>query len=189
MGKSVVWAHPNIRLSLAAMKPNLDAHLSAQSNTFSAVGNIYNFLAEKALRPIPLLIKPRWQKGLNVLAREVLTLASTSLPAMYPTSAVSLFKKRTPMKLARLCLILAASLSVSAAHALPVVSQVGNLVNNGNFESGALTGVVSGYAQSFASALTDWSQWGNTSNTTVTTSWASSPLIEGDHVAHITGNL
>jgi hypothetical protein len=108
---------------------------------------------------------------------------------MYPTSAVFLLKKRTPMKLASLCLILAASVSVSAAHALPVVSQVGNLVNNGNFESGSLTGVESGYAQSFASALTDWYQWGNTSNTTVTTSWTSSPLIEGDHVAHITGNL
>ena len=82
-----------------------------------------------------------------------------------------------------------AGLLSSSAHALPVIDQAGNLAFNGNFESGSLVDVASGYAQSFDSALTDWKQWGNTVDTTVTTNWANSLLIEGDHVAHITGNL
>jgi hypothetical protein len=92
------------------------------------------------------------------------------------------------MKLTHLCLILAASLSASAAHALPVVSQNGNLAVNGNFESGSPDNVVSGVGNGGPSALTGWLQWGNANAGPVTTHWATSPLIEGDHVAHITGN-
>ncbi len=86
-------------------------------------------------------------------------------------------------------LMLAAGLSAGGAHALPVVDQTGNLVINGNFEYGSLTDVSSGYAASVSSALPFWNQWGNTLNTTVITNWASSPSIEGNHAAHITGNL
>ena len=88
-----------------------------------------------------------------------------------------------------LALLLVAGLSSGSALALPVVDQTGNLAFNGNFESGSLSSSSSGYAQSVGSALSDWLQWGNTVGTTVTTSWADGPLIEGDHVAHITGNL
>jgi hypothetical protein len=93
------------------------------------------------------------------------------------------------MKPALLSLLLAAGLSVGSAHALPVVDQTGNLAVNGNFEFGSAGDATSGYAQSIDSALAYWKQWGNTVNTTVTTNWANSPLIEGDRVAHVTGNL
>lgn len=93
------------------------------------------------------------------------------------------------MKPVLLSLLLAAGLSVGSAYALPVVDQTGNLAVNGNFEFGSTGDATSGYAQSIDSALAYWNQWGNTVATTVTTNWASSPLIEGDHVAHITGNL
>ncbi len=83
----------------------------------------------------------------------------------------------------------APGLGTSAAYALPVVNQTGNLAYNGNFESGFQGDVTSGYAQSIDSALDSWKQWGNTVNTTLITDWAASPLIEGDHLAHITGNL
>lgn len=72
------------------------------------------------------------------------------------------------------------------AHALPVVDQTGNLAINGNFESGGTSPVVSGYAQSVGSALSAWNQWANTGP--VTTVRADAPLMEGEHVAHITGN-
>ncbi|MDP2031168.1 MAG: PEPxxWA-CTERM sorting domain-containing protein [Thiobacillus sp.] len=91
--------------------------------------------------------------------------------------------------LSLLALALAASLSATAAHALPVMSQIGNLAINGNFESGSPVNVSSGAGYGVNSALSSWLQWGNTASTTVTTNWASNPLIEGDHVAHITGNL
>ena len=85
--------------------------------------------------------------------------------------------------------LFAAFMSPGFADASPVVSQAGNLAFNGNFESGSQSDVSSGNAQSAGSALTGWLQWGNSSPTTVTTSWANSPLIEGDHLAHITGNI
>jgi hypothetical protein len=93
------------------------------------------------------------------------------------------------MKLASICLILAASLSASAAHALPVVNQTGNLAVNGNFESGSSTAASSGFASPVASALSFWNQWGNTNPTNVITSRSDGPVIEGNHSAHITGNL
>jgi hypothetical protein len=85
--------------------------------------------------------------------------------------------------------LLAVLIAPVFAYANPVVSQAGNLASNGNFEYGSPVEISSGYAQSTGSALSDWQQWGNTFPTTVTTSWANSPLIEGDHLAHITGNL
>ncbi len=91
------------------------------------------------------------------------------------------------MKLTGLAVLLA-TFSLGA-HALPVIDQTGNLAQNGNFESGSLNAASSGYAQSIDSALAYWKQWGNTVATTVVTNWADSPLIEGEHVAHITGNL
>lgn len=93
------------------------------------------------------------------------------------------------MKSALLFLMLAAGLAAGNAQALPVVDQTGNLAYNGNFEWGSATEVSSGYASAVASALSFWNQWGNTFNATVITSRADSPVIEGDHAAHITGNL
>lgn len=98
------------------------------------------------------------------------------------------------MKSALLSLMLAAGLAAGNAHALPVVDQTGNLAINGNFEWGSSTAVSSGWSglainQDVASALSFWKQWGNTNPTTVTTSRADSPFIEGNHAAHITGNL
>jgi len=93
------------------------------------------------------------------------------------------------MKPTFLSLIFAAGLVAGSAQALPVVDQTGNLAYNGNFEWGSSTEVSSGYAASVASALPFWNQWGNTFNTTVITSRANGPFIEGNHAAHITGNL
>lgn len=89
------------------------------------------------------------------------------------------------MRYPLLAVLTAASL-VSPAYALPVVDQTGNLIANGNFEAGNETPVTSGYATAAASPLAGWNQWANSGP--VTTAWADAPLIEGNHLARVTGN-
>ena len=168
------------------MKLNFHARPAARMNAVSDVGIVYNHMTEQEAHPSPARTNPPCQKGWNVLAQEVLTLARLMLPTPLTTFG---YLGKTPMKLPSLCLILAASLSAGAAHALPVVDQTGYLAVNGNFESGSSTAVSSGYASPVASALSFWNQWGNTNPTNVITSRSDGPVIEGNHSAHITGNL
>lgn len=69
------------------------------------------------------------------------------------------------------------------AQALPVVSQTGNLLSNGNFEAGSGTAVTSGLGVGATSALDSWLQYSNSASTT--SSRVDAPLIEGDHSAHV----
>jgi hypothetical protein len=71
-------------------------------------------------------------------------------------------------------------------HALPVIDQTGNLLDNGNFESGTMTP----HNGTGSSAFTSWDQWRQPSNALLPliTQQVTDPLIEGDYTAHITGN-
>ncbi len=70
----------------------------------------------------------------------------------------------------------------------PVIGQAGNLLVNGNFESGQTTPVNSAIGVSTASALSSWNQYANSPQGT-TSSWVTSPLIEGQHTAGLQGGL
>ena len=90
------------------------------------------------------------------------------------------------MKSLSLTGLLLATLAGSTAVALPLVDQTGNLLSNGNFESGSTTPTSSGSGVSTFSSLTGWNQYSNTGP--VTSTWAGAPVVEGDHSARITGN-
>lgn len=71
-------------------------------------------------------------------------------------------------------------------YALPVMNQTGNLLSNGNFESGSTTVTTSGYATSVSSSLSSWNQWSNTGP--VSTQQSTAHIVDGDYSAYITGN-
>ncbi|OPY14141.1 MAG: hypothetical protein A4E66_00478 [Syntrophus sp. PtaB.Bin001] len=77
---------------------------------------------------------------------------------------------------------------ISVTQANPIISQDGNLLDNGNFESGVITPVTG----TGNSAFTSWNQWQQPSNAdaglTLTTQQVTSPLIEGNYTAYISGN-
>ncbi|MDE2082712.1 MAG: PEP-CTERM sorting domain-containing protein, partial [Burkholderiales bacterium] len=73
-------------------------------------------------------------------------------------------------------------LGVSLSQAAPVISQAGNLLINGNFESG-MAGTFSGIG---SSALSSWNQYANTGP--VTSSWVTSKVVDGTHSALMTTN-
>lgn len=87
----------------------------------------------------------------------------------------------------RLAVATAAACALGTTAAAPVIDQTGNLLLNGNFESGSTTPVSSGSSVSAASALTNWLQYSNSTGTTST--WANAPLIEGDHLAQVAGGI
>lgn len=88
------------------------------------------------------------------------------------------------MKLQRGIMAALLALGVAAgAQAAPLVSQVGNLLANGNFEAGSSSAVATGLGVGAASALGSWNQYSNSVGTT--SEWLGAPLIEGDHVAHV----
>ncbi len=73
-------------------------------------------------------------------------------------------------------------------HAMPFISQAGNLLANGNFEAGSLNPTEG----TGSSAFTSWNQWQQPSNQSanliLSTQQVANPLIEGNYTAHITGN-
>lgn len=87
----------------------------------------------------------------------------------------------------RSALLAAGLLATIPAQALPAISQAGNLLGNGNFESGSGTPVSSGQGAAAASALGSWNQYSNSAGGT-TSMWLDAPLIEGDHVAFVDAN-
>jgi hypothetical protein len=101
------------------MKPNFDIPKAVRLNAISIVGNFDNFTAESASHLFRSRAKPLNQSGLNFLAQKMLRHAGESMPALQPTSDVSLFMKSAPMKRLKLCLILAAGLFSGSAQALP----------------------------------------------------------------------
>lgn len=74
--------------------------------------------------------------------------------------------------------------SFAAAQTLPVpaVPQTGNLLQNGNFESGSGS-ITSGYQDAVFSALEHWGQWANTGP--VTSEWSGGSALDGSHAAHM----
>lgn len=80
---------------------------------------------------------------------------------------------------------LALTTSLVAAQTLPVppLAQTGNLLQNGNFESGSAGVVKSGYRDGVWSAMDSWSQWANTGP--VTSEWAQTPSLDGSGAAHL----
>ncbi len=75
--------------------------------------------------------------------------------------------------------------------ALPVVDQTGNLLVNGNFESGTTSWVTTSsdnQGASGQSAFTAWSQYMNTPPS-VSTQLVTTPVIDGEYCGRIQGNL
>ena len=85
--------------------------------------------------------------------------------------------------------VAAGSLTLFAglATAAPVISHVGNLLGNGHFETGLASPVSTGVGVGALSALGSWNQYSNSSG--ITSTWATSPLIEGTHLAKLSGGL
>ena len=71
------------------------------------------------------------------------------------------------------------------AYALPIVDQTGNLLVNGNFESGTTSMITTGQGQ--PSAFDKWLQW-DIVGPAVTTQQSTIPIVDGDYSAHIIGN-
>jgi len=72
-----------------------------------------------------------------------------------------------------------------SAYALPIVDQTGNLLVNGNFESGTTSLVTTGQGQ--PSAFNNWMQW-DIVGPAVTTQQSTEYIIDGGYSAHIMGN-
>lgn len=70
-------------------------------------------------------------------------------------------------------------------YSLPIVDQTGNLLINGNFEAGTTSPITSG--SGYSSAFDNWMQWAIV-GPYVTTQQVTSPIVDGDYSAHVTGN-
>lgn len=81
-------------------------------------------------------------------------------------------------------LALTSHLVAAQTQPVPALPQAGNLLQNGNFESGSGS-VTSGFRASAWSAVANWSQWANTGP--VTSEWAAAPALDGAGAAHLQG--
>jgi hypothetical protein len=68
--------------------------------------------------------------------------------------------------------------------ALPVIDQTGNLITNGNFETGTTSWVTT--TRGDQSAFSNFLQWEGSGS--VSTQLVTDPLIEGNYTGHVTGS-